>query len=177
MDIPPPPPPPSDPFPPPPPPSDDVPPPPPSDDVPPPPPPASDLPPPPPPPPTNGSLDTEEDLQPNLRKRKLGWGAKPKTQPLSIEELLAKKKAADEAAAKPKFLSKKEREKLALEKREKEVAAAKPEISANDGKTQMAHTAAQMDLQRQLDHALCRQVHALGADNNQARSYQTRVMI
>jgi ATP-dependent RNA helicase DDX23/PRP28 len=126
MDIPPPPPPPSDPLPPPPPPSDDVPPPPP---------PASDLPPPPPPPPTNGSLDTEEDLQPNLRKRKLGWGAKPKTQPLSIEELLAKKKAADEAAAKPKFLSKKEREKLALEKREKEVAAAKPEISANDGKT------------------------------------------
>jgi ATP-dependent RNA helicase DDX23/PRP28 len=126
MDIPPPPPPPSDPLPPPPPPLDDVPPPPP---------PASDLPPPPPPPPTSGSLDTEEDLQPNLRKRKLGWGAKSKTQPLSIEELLAKKKAADEAAAKPKFLSKKEREKLALEKREKEVAAAKPEISGNDGKT------------------------------------------
>ena len=48
-----------------------------------------------------------------MRKRKLGWGAKPKTQPLSIEELLAKKKAADEAAAKPKFLSKKERERLA----------------------------------------------------------------
>lgn len=126
MDIPPPPPPPSDVIPPPPPPSDDVPPPPP---------PSSDLPPPPPPPPTNGQLDTEEDLQPNLRKRKLGWGAKPKTQPLSIEELLAKKKAADEAAAKPKFLSKKERERLALEKREKEVAAAKADVSGNDGKT------------------------------------------
>lgn len=73
-------------------------------------------------------------MQPNLRKRKLGWGAKPKTQPLSIEELLAKKKAADEAAAKPKFLSKKERERLALEKREKEVAAAKPEVKENDNK-------------------------------------------
>ena len=128
MDIPPPPPPPSDIIPPPPPPSEDVPPPPP---------PSSDLPPPPPPPPppTNGQLDTEEDLQPNLRKRKLGWGAKPKTQPLSIEELLAKKKAADEAAAKPKFLSKKERERLALEKREKEVAAAKIDVSGNDSKT------------------------------------------
>lgn len=43
---------------------------------------------------------------------------------MSIEELLAKKKAQDEAAAKPKFLSKKEREKLALEKRQKEVAVA-----------------------------------------------------
>jgi len=126
MDIPPPPPPPSDVI---------SPPPPPSDDVPPPPPPSSDLPPPPPPPPTNGQLDTEEDLQPNLRKRKLGWGAKLKTQPLSIEELLAKKKAADEAAAKPKFLSKKERERLALEKREKEVAALKSDASGNDGKT------------------------------------------
>lgn len=127
MDIPPPPPPPSDVIPPPPPPSDDIPPPPP---------PSSDLPPPPPPPPpSNGQVDTEEDLQPNLRKRKLGWSAKPKTQPLSIEELLAKKKAADEAAAKPKFLSKKERERLALEKREKEVAALKSDASGNDNKT------------------------------------------
>ena len=125
MDIPPPPPPPSDAIPPPPPPSYDIPPPPP---------PSSDLPPPPPPPPTNGQLDTEEDLQPNLRKRKLGWSAKPKTQPLSIEELLAKKKAADEAAAKPKFLSKKERERIALEKREKEVAALKTDVGGNDGK-------------------------------------------
>lgn len=125
MDIPPPPPPPpSDVAPPPPPPTDDVPPPPPSSDL-----------PPPPPPPTNGHAETEEELQPNIRKRKLGWGAKPKTQPLSIEELLAKKKAADEAASKPKFLSKKERERLALEKREKEVAATKVEAAGNDAKT------------------------------------------
>lgn len=59
----------------------------------------------------------------NERKRKLGWGSKPKTQPLNIEELLAKKKAADEAAAKPRFIPKKERERIALEKREREVVA------------------------------------------------------
>jgi ATP-dependent RNA helicase DDX23/PRP28 len=119
MDLPPPPPPPS-------PPSDVVPPPPPAD-VPPPPPP-SILPPPPPPsdlPPPPPPVDEPS------KKRKLGWGAKPKAQPLNIEELLAKKKAADEAAAKPKFLSKKEREKLALEKREKEVAAKKPANGVN----------------------------------------------
>lgn len=116
--------------PPPPPPSDTLPPPPPpppTNDVPPPP-PSTDLPPPPPPPTNgNGAAEPEEDLQPNLRKRKLGWGAKPKTQALSIEDLLAKKKAADEAASKPKFLSKKERERLALEKREQEAAALKRE--------------------------------------------------
>jgi ATP-dependent RNA helicase DDX23/PRP28 len=101
-----------------------VPPPPPSSDVPPPPPPSSDLPPPPPP-----TDPVEEDEAPilNVKKRKVGWGssAASKPQPLSIEELLAKKKAADEAAAKPKFLSKKERERIALEKRQKEVVAAK----------------------------------------------------
>ena len=99
------------------------PPPPPSSDLPPPPPPSDDVPPPPPPPSSdlaNGSTE------PSVKKRKLGWGSgASKTQPLSIEELLAKKRAADEAAAKPKFLSKKERERIALEKREKEVAAAK----------------------------------------------------
>lgn len=135
--LPPPPPPPSEGWPPPPPPSDNAPPPPPPSDSIPPPPPSSDLPPPPPPPKAvaNDVAETEEELQPNLRKRKLGWGAKPKTQPLSIEELLAKKKAADEAAAKPKFLSKKERERIALEKREKEVAEAKREIAGSDPKT------------------------------------------
>ncbi|KAI6840561.1 Pre-mRNA-splicing ATP-dependent RNA helicase [Hortaea werneckii] len=94
--------------PPPPPPSDDVPPPPPSSDVPPPPPPSDDA--------------TAIAPEPVAKKRKLGWGSAPKAQPLSVEELLAKKKAADAAAAKPKFLSKKERERLALEKREKEVS-------------------------------------------------------
>jgi ATP-dependent RNA helicase DDX23/PRP28 len=132
MDLPPPPP-------PPPPPSDVVPPPPPADAPPPPPPsvlppppPPSDLPPPPPP------------VDEPSKKRKLGWGAKPKAQPLNIEELLAKKKAADEAAAKPKFLTKKEREKLALEKREKEVAAKKPATVANGSNgTNGSHVVAQ----------------------------------
>ncbi|WPH03629.1 Pre-mRNA-splicing ATP-dependent RNA helicase prp28 [Acrodontium crateriforme] len=112
VDLPPPPPPPpsdGDFPPPPPPPPDAIPPPPPSDSVPPPP-PTVDAPPPP--------------VYPVVKKRKLGWGG-PKTQPLSIEELLAKKKAQDAAAAKPKFLSKKERERIALEKREKEFAEAR----------------------------------------------------
>jgi len=94
------------------------PPPPPSSDAPPPPPPSDSIPPPPP--------SDVNGTESGAKKRKLGWGAgTPKAAPLSIEELLAKKKAADDAASKPKFLSKKERERIALEKREKEVAASK----------------------------------------------------
>ncbi|TKA27793.1 Pre-mRNA-splicing ATP-dependent RNA helicase prp28 [Salinomyces thailandicus] len=101
---------------------DDIPPPPPpppSDELVPPPPPTSDIP---PPPPSDDLPASASQPGPVAKKRKLGWGSAPKAQPLSIEELLAKKKAADAAAAKPKFLSKKERERLALEKRQKEVA-------------------------------------------------------
>ncbi|KAF7877578.1 hypothetical protein EAF04_001253 [Stromatinia cepivora] len=100
----------SDGSPPPPPPDSFVPPPPPSSLAPPPP-PSSDLPPPPP---------SELQPPPPEPKKKKGWGA-PKPGPLSIEDILKKKKEADEAAAKPKFLSKAAREKLALEKRAKEV--------------------------------------------------------
>jgi ATP-dependent RNA helicase DDX23/PRP28 len=46
-----------------------------------------------------------------------------KKEPLSLEELLAKKKAEEEARAKPKFLSKEERAALALQKRQQEVEA------------------------------------------------------
>ncbi|KAK5109721.1 mRNA splicing protein prp28 [Meristemomyces frigidus] len=111
MDLPPPPPPPS---------SDVIPPPPPTSDVIPPPPPSSDAIPPPPPPPAG---------KPVVKKRKL----EPKAAPLSIEELLAKKKAQDEAAAKPKFLSRKERERIALEKRQKENEAAQQRESKTNG--------------------------------------------
>jgi len=38
-----------------------------------------------------------------------------------LEELLAKKKAEEEALKKPKFLTKEERAKIALEKRRKQV--------------------------------------------------------
>ncbi len=89
----------------------------------PPPPPYSAIPPPtssssiPPPPPE----DDGPTLQRNIKQKK-GWGASKKsTQPLSVEELLRKKREADLAASKPKFLSKAEREKIALEKRAKEV--------------------------------------------------------
>ncbi|XP_003493968.1 probable ATP-dependent RNA helicase DDX23 [Bombus impatiens] len=47
----------------------------------------------------------------------------PKKEPLSLEELLAKKKAEEEARAKPKFLTKEERTALALQKRQEEVEA------------------------------------------------------
>ena len=119
-------------IPPPPPPSSEAPPPPPPTSDAPPPPPTSDLPPPPPSEP-NGPADTSERV---VKKRKLGW-ARPKAQPLNIEELLTKKQAADEAAAKPKFVSKKERERLALEKREQEVAEERSKSAVH---TQNGHT-------------------------------------
>ena len=59
-----------------------------------------------------------------LAKKKAGWGSQSKVTPLSVEELLRKKKEADEAASKPKFLSRAERERIALEKRTQEVDAA-----------------------------------------------------
>ena len=93
--------------PPPPPPSPPPPPPPSTGDVnadiaqpPPPPPPASDIPPPPreeflPP---NGLSAGEGET--NKLKRKKGWNSKISKQPLSIEDILKKKKEADEAASK-----------------------------------------------------------------------------
>ena len=83
--------------PPPPPPDLAAPPPPPDISAPPPPP--EDLPPP-PPSATNGELPAPP---PEARKkRKVGWESK---QPLSVEEILRKKKEADEAAAKVRILS------------------------------------------------------------------------
>ncbi|KIX00456.1 pre-mRNA-splicing ATP-dependent RNA helicase PRP28 [Rhinocladiella mackenziei CBS 650.93] len=97
--------------------------------TPPPPPSDTNVPPPPPdplpPPPSDEPESVENDLRPQPPKKK-GWGS-TKTQkatPLSVEELLKKKREADLAASKPKFLSKAERERLALEKRAKEVEAA-----------------------------------------------------
>jgi ATP-dependent RNA helicase DDX23/PRP28 len=46
---------------------------------------------------------------------------------VSIDEMLRRKKASQEAASKPKFLSKEERARLAIERRQKEVAAKKAE--------------------------------------------------
>ncbi|KAI5358928.1 putative ATP-dependent RNA helicase DEAD-box, Helicase superfamily 1/2, ATP-binding protein [Septoria linicola] len=101
-------------------------------EIPPPPPPPSDLAPPPPPPadippppPTIsakvGGTETkngESGVVAPPKKRKAAT-----TQPLSVEEILARKKAQDAAAAKPKFLSKKQREQLAKEKEAREAAA------------------------------------------------------
>ncbi|KAJ5694585.1 hypothetical protein N7536_004997 [Penicillium majusculum] len=107
------------PSPPPPPPEDLAAPPPPPDSIAPPPPP-DDVPPPPP-------VETQ-------KKQKLGWGAKkPTVTPLSVEDLIRKKKEADAATAKPKFLSKAQREKLALEKRAQEVEAERQAKARTNG--------------------------------------------
>jgi ATP-dependent RNA helicase DDX23/PRP28 len=141
---------------PPPPPLDPIPPPPPTDIVAPPPPLDGSFPPPPPPDrEAITSADDRTDAPPPVKKKKTGWGSQPKATPLSVEELLRKKREADEAASKvcptlhsrsmrcklftqdstdalhrmlltssaiqPKFLSRAEREKLALEKRAREV--------------------------------------------------------
>jgi ATP-dependent RNA helicase DDX23/PRP28 len=106
------------------------PPPPPDSLAPPPPPPSTSAPPPPselPPPPPTDSLPPPPD---ELKKKKAGWGAPRDRGPLSIEDILKKKKEADEAAAKPKFLTKAAREKLALEKRAKEVEEQKRKLEA-----------------------------------------------
>lgn len=92
-------------------------------EIPPPPPPPSRADVPPPPPPQTGSAPPPPPPITANGNTAPGNGTKKrKAEPLSIEELLEKKRAADEAAAKPKYLSKKERERIALEKREKEVA-------------------------------------------------------
>ncbi|KAL8952420.1 MAG: hypothetical protein Q9222_001655 [Ikaeria aurantiellina] len=72
----------------------------------------------PPPPPEDYIPPPPEEVQ---KKTKQGWGSSTYKQPLSVEEILRKKREADEAASKPKFLSKAQREKLALERRSKEV--------------------------------------------------------
>ncbi|ETN38537.1 pre-mRNA-splicing ATP-dependent RNA helicase prp28 [Cyphellophora europaea CBS 101466] len=77
-----------------------------------------------PPPPTDEALPP-----PPPTRQKKGWGsagaAKKTVTPLNVEELVKAKRAADLAASKPKFLSKAERERIALEKRAKEVEAQK----------------------------------------------------
>ncbi|KAJ5202001.1 Pre-mRNA-splicing ATP-dependent RNA helicase prp28 [Penicillium cinerascens] len=95
----------------------------------PPPPPPEDSAAPPPPPDATAPPPPPDDAPPappvETKKKKSGWGApkRPAATPLSVEELIRKKKEADAAASKPKFLSKAQREKLALEKRAKEVEA------------------------------------------------------
>lgn len=70
------------------------PPPPPEDSAPPPPPPDAAVPPPPP-------ADLPPAPPPQEKKKKLGWGTKrPAATPLSVEDLIKKKKEADAAAAK-----------------------------------------------------------------------------
>ncbi|KAI9729063.1 MAG: mRNA splicing protein prp28 [Chrysothrix sp. TS-e1954] len=58
---------------------------------------------------------------------------KRKREPMDLEDVLKKKREAELASAKPTFLSKKERERLALEKRQKEVEEQKRRTQAERG--------------------------------------------
>ncbi|XP_063712316.1 probable ATP-dependent RNA helicase DDX23 [Symsagittifera roscoffensis] len=65
---------------------------------------------------TNGAIAAVE-----VKKEKEGVAVKKeKKEPLSLEELLAKKKAEEEAITKPVFVTREEREKAAIERRERE---------------------------------------------------------
>lgn len=120
-----------------PPPPRDPPPPPPPEDIPPPPPPPSSEPPPPPPPSVEPPPPPPplEDDSPNLGqpKKKKGFASQNKRQPPSIDDILKAKREKEAAAAKPKFLSKAERERIALEKRQKEVEDALKKKEAANG--------------------------------------------
>ncbi|KAL8905821.1 MAG: hypothetical protein Q9207_002392 [Kuettlingeria erythrocarpa] len=112
---------------------------------PPPPPPDAQAPPPPPdefpPPPPPAAVNEQPPPPPKEAKKrsKHGWGSSDYKQPLSVEEILRKKREADEAASKPKFLTKAQREKLALERREKEVHEEKRKSEAH-GSTSKANS-------------------------------------
>ncbi|KAK6307785.1 probable ATP-dependent RNA helicase DDX23 [Coregonus clupeaformis] len=75
-------------------------------------------------------LKKEEDEEEDKKK-------KGKVQPLSLEELLAKKKAEEEAEAKPKFLSKAEREAEALKRRQQQTEEKKKTIDEDRKKRRM----------------------------------------
>jgi ATP-dependent RNA helicase DDX23/PRP28 len=95
-------------------------------DAPPPPPPTDSLPPPPPP----------EELGPSLVAKKVKKGfASQRKQPPSVEDILKSHREREAAAAKPKFLSKAERERIALEKRQKEVDELRKRREGTNGST------------------------------------------
>ncbi|KAF1920251.1 P-loop containing nucleoside triphosphate hydrolase protein [Ampelomyces quisqualis] len=96
---------------------------------------------PPPPPPTQGAPapppPPEEELGPTLvqpKKAKKGW-ATQKKQPPSIDDILKAKREKEAAAAKPKFLSKAEREQIALAKRHREVEQIQKRRESSNGNT------------------------------------------
>eukprot|EP00066_Takifugu_rubripes_P011667 XP_011600933.1 PREDICTED: probable ATP-dependent RNA helicase DDX23 isoform X1 [Takifugu rubripes] len=75
------------------------------------------------------NIKAEEEEEENKKKEKV--------QPLSLEELLAKKKAAEEAEAKPKFLSKAEREAEAIKRREQETEERRKAVDEERKKRRM----------------------------------------
>ncbi|KAJ0181439.1 hypothetical protein K1T71_003524 [Dendrolimus kikuchii] len=74
----------------------------------------------------NDDYKLEED---EVQESKKEEEAKPvKREPLSLEELLAKKKAEEEARSKPVFLTKEQRAALALERRKEQVEAMRANV-------------------------------------------------
>jgi len=72
--------------------------------------------------PAEAKSDSSNSITPSLHAFKNGIG---KRAPLSIDDILQKKREADSAASKPVFLSKEERAKQAIAKRQEEVAKQK----------------------------------------------------
>lgn len=70
---------------------------------------------------SDGKREVKKDDDETTNKDETKDGTKK--EPLSLEELLSKKKAEEEARSKPKFLSKEERMALALKKRQEQVDA------------------------------------------------------
>ncbi|KAK9864816.1 hypothetical protein WJX84_003059 [Apatococcus fuscideae] len=80
----------------------------------------------------NGSLsrpDVPRPTQEPLVEARIATG--PKVEPLSLEDLLKKKQQEQDEANKPKFLSKKQREELALKRREDQVKEQRERQQAN----------------------------------------------
>ena len=70
----------------------------------------------------SGKIKTEDDSNSAIKVEKLEQSDQAKkVEPLSLEEILAKKKAEEEARAKPKFLTKEERVAAALKRRAEQV--------------------------------------------------------
>ena len=70
----------------------------------------------------SGKIKTEDDNNSAIKVEKLEQSDQAKkVEPLSLEEILAKKKAEEEARAKPKFLTKEERVAAALKRRAEQV--------------------------------------------------------
>lgn len=71
----------------------------------------------------------DEKLKVDVKDEEMEVQPKKKAEPLSLEELLAKKKAEEKARSKPVFISKEQRAQEAIKRRQEQVAALKANMS------------------------------------------------